>query len=80
MKLLIDIPLHVYEHAKEGTEDGNDEFTAIRAIENGTPLMDDIETFEILKEIKNDCKNRRGCKGCKFFPCKICDLPAYWDV
>jgi hypothetical protein len=36
MKLLIDIPEHIYEHAKETTEDSNDEFDAMRAIANGT--------------------------------------------
>ena len=35
MKLLIDIPEHIYEHAKETTEDSNDEFDAMRAIANG---------------------------------------------
>lgn len=36
MKLLIDIPEHIYEHAKETTEDSRDEFEAMRAIANGT--------------------------------------------
>lgn len=36
MKLLIDIPEHIYEHAKETTEDSRDEFAAMRAIANGT--------------------------------------------
>ena len=36
MKLLIDIPEHIYEHAKETTEDSRDEFDAMRAIANGT--------------------------------------------
>jgi len=40
MKLLIEIPDYVYEHAKESSEDSNDEFIAIRAIENGTPIPD----------------------------------------
>ena len=35
MKLLIDIPEHIYEHAKETTEDSRDEFAAMRAIANG---------------------------------------------
>ena len=35
MKLLIDIPEHIYEHAKETTEDSRDEFDAMRAIANG---------------------------------------------
>ena len=36
MKLLIDIPEHIYEHAKESSEDSRDEFDAMRAIANGT--------------------------------------------
>lgn len=40
MKLLIDIPEHIYEHAKETTEDSRDEFDAMRAIANGLPIMD----------------------------------------
>jgi hypothetical protein len=37
MKLLIDIPEHIYEHAKEGSEDSRDEGEAMRAIANGSP-------------------------------------------
>ena len=36
MKLLIDIPEHVYEHAKEESEDSRDEGEAMRAIANGS--------------------------------------------
>ena len=36
-KLLIDIPEHIYEHAKEMTEDSRDEGEAMRAIANGSP-------------------------------------------
>jgi len=36
MKLLIDIPEYIYEHAKESSEDSRDEFDAMRAIANGT--------------------------------------------
>ena len=36
MKLLIDIQEHIYEHAKESSEDSGDEFDAMRAIANGT--------------------------------------------
>ena len=38
MKLLIDISKHIYEHAKEMTEDSIDEGKAMRAIANGSPL------------------------------------------
>lgn len=38
MKLLIDIPEHIYEHAKEESEDSRDEGEAMRAIANGSPL------------------------------------------
>jgi rubrerythrin len=36
MKLLIDIPEHIYEHAREMTEDSRDEGEAMRAIANGS--------------------------------------------
>lgn len=35
MKLVIDIPDHVYEHAKNMSEDSNDEYDAMRAIAKG---------------------------------------------
>ena len=38
MQIVIDISEHIYEHAKETTEDSRDEFEAMRAIANGTPL------------------------------------------
>lgn len=48
MKLLIDISEHIYEHAKETTEDSRDEFDAMRAIANGTQQ-------ESRSEIPNTC-------------------------
>lgn len=36
MKLLIDIPEHIYEHAKEMSEDSRDEGEAMRAIAKGS--------------------------------------------
>ena len=48
MKILIDIPDHVYEHAVESTEDSRDEGDAMRAIAEGMTL-DDIK--EQLKEL-----------------------------
>ena len=48
MKILIDIPDHVYEHAVESTEDSRDEGDAMRAIAEGITL-DDIK--EQLKEL-----------------------------
>lgn len=50
MKLLIDIPEHIYEHAKETTEDSRDEFDAMRAIANGTQQ-------ESRSEIPNTCED-----------------------
>lgn len=38
MKILIEIENDIYEHAKDTSEDSYDEFTAMRAIANGTPL------------------------------------------
>ena len=40
MRLLVEIPEHVFEHAKENSEDSNDEFKAMRAIEKGVPISD----------------------------------------
>ena len=48
MKILIEIPEHVYEHAKESSEDSRDEFDAMRAIANGTQQ-------ESSSEIPNTC-------------------------
>lgn len=41
MKILIEIPEHVYEHAIETTEDSIDETIAMQAIANGKPITDD---------------------------------------
>ena len=40
MKILIEINDDIYEHAKETSEDSRDEFNAMRAIANGTPIND----------------------------------------
>jgi len=40
MKLLIEIPDYVYEHAKEQSEDTIDETKAMRAIAEGLPISD----------------------------------------
>lgn len=38
MKIIIDISQDVYEHAKNHSEDSNDEWTVMRAIEKGIPF------------------------------------------
>lgn len=40
MKLLIEIPDYVYEHALEQSEDSVDETKAMRAIAEGLPITD----------------------------------------
>lgn len=45
MQIVIDIPKYIYEHAKEQSEDNNDEWDAMRAIANGTPLKDWLSSF-----------------------------------
>ena len=45
MKIMIDISKHIYEHAKEKSEDGNDEWDTMRAVANGTSLKDWLSTF-----------------------------------
>ena len=56
MKLLIDIPEHIYEHAKEESEDSRDEGEAMRAIANGSPISKGHGDFIAEKErlIKKD--------------------------
>lgn len=60
MKLLIDIPEHIYEHAKETTEDRRDEFDAMRAIANGTPArcMNEAEKERLIKKDLVSIENR----------------------
>ena len=41
MDILINISDEIYRHAKDGSEDSNDEWNAMRAIANGTPIDDD---------------------------------------
>ena len=40
MKLIIEIPDYVYEHALEQSEDSNDETKAMRAIAEGLSISD----------------------------------------
>ena len=60
MKLLIDIPEHIYEHAKEMSEDSRDEGEAMRAIANGTPArcMDEAEKERLIKKNMLSIENR----------------------
>lgn len=58
MKIVIDIPNHIYEHAKEESEDSNDEWDAMRAIANGSPLpkghgrlIDADDFFQMFEEL-----------------------------
>ena len=60
MRILIDIPDHVYEHAVESTEDSRDEWDAMRAIAEGMKLYDikeqlkelaDFDTVDILVDV-----------------------------
>ena len=68
MKIVIDISKHIYEHAKEESEDSNDEWDAMRAIANGTPLpkghgrlIDADEAIKILKSLGNrDYRREKG--------------------
>ena len=39
MKLVIEIPDHIYEHAKNRSEDSYDEWDAMRAIAKGLPKL-----------------------------------------
>jgi hypothetical protein len=57
MKIVIDISKHIYEHAKEQSEDSNDEWDAMRAIANGTPLLKGHEDMNNEKQIQKDKSN-----------------------
>lgn len=71
MKILIEITNDIYEHAKESTEDSNDEFNAMRAIAKGTPLT--IIFDKIMDEIEQEAfHNANGVIYCGFTRvCKI---------
>lgn len=40
MKIVIEIDEEIYEHAKDNSTDSNDEYTAMRAIANGTVIKE----------------------------------------
>lgn len=49
MNVLINISDEIYRHAKDGSEDSNDEWNAMRAIANGISIPDNAtfgDTFE----------------------------------
>lgn len=56
IKLVIEIPQEVHEHAKNTSEDRTDEYSAMRAIANGIPL-DDVKA-EINERLWEDDAER----------------------
>ena len=82
MKLLIDIPEHIYEHAKEGSEDSRDEGEAMRAIANGSPLPKGhgrlIDADALTKYI-DDCDCFVGCEDESYGCADKCKCPDYLD-
>lgn len=67
MQIIIDIPKYIYEHAKEQSEDSNDEWDAMRAIANGTPLpkghgriMDVDKVIKKMEEREEQLKDDRS--------------------
>ena len=55
MKLVIEIPDHIYDHAKSISEDSNDEYEAMRAIAKGTDLICCKDcAFYLLQECNNE--------------------------
>jgi len=68
IRIVIDIPKHVYEHAKERIEDSNDEWDAMRAIANGTPLLkghgDLIYRSEVIKSLFDYHKGKKTLGQC----------------
>lgn len=61
MKLVIDIPDHVYEHAKSMSEDGNDEYDAMRAIAEGQEERPHGEWT-----VRHDTMYHFECPFCKY--------------
>jgi len=66
MKLIIDIPDEIYRHAKYGSEDSNDEWNAMRAIANGTPIPDNATVGEVFCML--------ACKE------PICETASYYTI
>ena len=82
MKLLIDIPEHIYEHAKEGSEDSRDEGEAMRAIANGSPLPKGhgrLIDADALKKYIDDCDCCVGCEDESYGCADKCKCPDYLD-
>lgn len=46
MKVLIEIDENIYQHAKEGSEDSNDEWTTMRAVAEGLVLNNHDDLLE----------------------------------
>ena len=74
MKIVIDIDEEIIEHAKEHSEDSNDEWSALRAIENGTPLEKVLE--DIKAEIEEIRKNALGFPNWEYAK----GLETAWNV
>ena len=51
MNVLISISDEIYRHAKDGSEDSNDEWNAMRAIANGTPIPDNATNGDVIKAL-----------------------------
>lgn len=47
MKIIIDIPVEIYEHVKQKAVDGHDIWAVMRAIADGTPLADGAPHIEV---------------------------------
>lgn len=88
IQIVIDIPKHVYEHAIERIEDSNDEWDAMRAIANGTPLpkghgrlkdFDKIEWHGCDFEGRGCIEAKGDCSICNYANCdakQVRDLPT----
>lgn len=60
MKLIVDISKYIYEHAKEKSEDSNDEWDAMRAIANGIPLPKGHDRLIEAKRLKEVFRRNTG--------------------
>jgi len=80
MDVLISISDEIYRHAKDGSEDSNDEWNAMRAIANGTPIPDNATVCEWIPMTKRPMTDDEKeyykeeleyCDDAEIFDCKL---------
>lgn len=71
MKIVIKIPYHVYEHAKNTSEDSNDEWDAMRAIAKGFPYEERPHGEWVKEYLQIDEHHFRSFAKCKVCGCSF---------